>query len=69
MMQILGVIAVGNRIFLGIGQLIFVPEVFPTPLLSVSSGLLEATGGLVFLVSIVGCVGVFIRHKRVLLAV
>jgi len=69
LLQILGCIALGIGVFLSVDQLSFVTEVFVTPLLSISSGLIVAAGGVVFLFSMVGCFSVFLRNQWAVLAV
>jgi len=69
LLQVLGCIALGIGVFLSVDQLSFVPEVFLTPLLSISSGLIVAAGGLVFLLSMLGCLAVFLRNQHAVLAV
>jgi len=59
----------GIGVFLSVDQLSFVKEVFVTPLLGISSSLIESAGGLIFLISIVGCFGIFLRNQRTVLIV
>lgn len=59
----------GIGVFLSVDQLSFVPEVFMTSLLSISSGLIAAAGAVVFLISFIGCFGAFLRNQHAMLAV
>jgi len=68
-LQIIGCVALGFGVFWSVDQLSFVPEVFITPLLNISSGLIVAAGALVFLFSMIGCFGVFLRNQHAVLAV
>jgi len=69
LLQIIGLIALGIGVFLSVDQLIFVPEVFLTPLLNISSGLIVAAGCVVFLFSMFGCLGIFLRNQPAVLIV
>jgi len=68
-LQILGCIAFGIGVFFSVDQLSFVLEVFVTPMPSISSWLIVAAGGLAFLISIVGCFGIFLRNQLAVLTV
>jgi len=59
----------GMGVFLSVDQLSFVSEVFVTPLLRISSGLIAASGTVVFLISFIGCFGTFLRNQSALLVV
>jgi len=56
-------------VFLSVDQLSFVAEVFTTPLLEISSGLIAASGAVVFFISFIGCFGAFLRNQNAMIAV
>lgn len=64
---IVGCVTMGMGVFLSVDQLSFVSEVFVTPLLLISSGLIAASGTVVFLISFIGCFGTFLRNQSALL--
>jgi len=69
MLQILGCVVFGIGVFLNVDQLSFVPEVFLTPLLGISCGLIVTAGVIAFLIGFIGCFGAYLQSELAVLAV
>ena len=69
LLQVIGCIVLAVGVFLSADQLSFVPKVFLTPLLNISSVLIVSAGCLVFLLTMVGCLGIYLLNQHAVLGV